>query len=182
MMNQQIFYFFYNLGQHVVVVNRMAFVIAEYSNPWGIVLAFVALMIILVTHKDWKGKKFRTWVREVVIVTVSVSGAYIITLILKMIVHAPRPFIALSNIYPLVLETPHDSFPSGHATVFFALAVALYTYDKVWGSIFFVVAVLVALSRVIAGVHFPIDILTGAFIGSGIGYLVHSLLSAQMRK
>ena len=181
-MNQQIFYFFYNLGQHSVIINRIAFVIAEYSNPWGIVLAFFALMIILVTHKDWKGKKFRTWISEVGIVAVSVSLAYITALVLKVIFHAPRPFIALSNIHPLVLETPHDSFPSGHATAFFALAVALYTYDKVWGSIFLVVAVLVSLSRIISGVHFPGDVIAGAIIGSVVGYLVHYLLSTRMRK
>jgi undecaprenyl-diphosphatase len=157
-------------------------VIAQYSNPWGIILAGIALVIILITHKDWKGKKFIQWTREVFIVGISVASAYLVTLILKILVHAPRPFVALPNIHPLVIETPYDSFPSGHATVFFALAVAMVMYDKKWGIVFFIIAILVSLSRVIAGVHFPIDILAGAIIGSFVGYFVHTFLAKKTRK
>lgn len=181
-MNLKIFYFFYNLAHHSKFFDGLVFGVAQYSNPWGIILALLVLFIILINHKDWKGKKFFEWTREVVIVGISVASAYLVTLLLKIIVHAPRPFIALSNVHPLVIETPYDSFPSGHATAFFALAVAMYMYDKKWGIVFFIIAILVSLSRVVSGVHFPIDILAGAAIGSLVAYLVHTLLTKKIRK
>lgn len=181
-MNLKIFYLFYNLAHHSKFFDGVVFVIAQYSNPWGIILAGMVLIIILITHKDWKGKKFSEWKREVIIVGTSVVSAYVVTYILKTMVHAPRPFVALANIHPLIIETPYDSFPSGHATAFFALAVSMYMYDKKWGIVFFIIAILVSLSRVISGVHFPIDILAGAIIGSLVAYLVHKLLTKKMRK
>jgi undecaprenyl-diphosphatase len=181
-MNHAIFYFFYNLAHHSTFFDRLVFSIAQYSNPWGIILAGLVLIIILITHKDWKGKKFSGWIREVIIVGISVVSAYLVTLLLKILVHAPRPFMALSNIHPLVIETPYDSFPSGHATAFFALAVAMYMYDKKWGTVFFIIAILISLSRVISGVHFPIDILAGAIIGSTVAYIVHKLLVKKLRE
>ena len=181
-MNQSLFYLFYNLAHHSKFFDGTVFDIAQYSNPWGIILALLVLIIILITHKDWKGKKFSEWTREVSIVGTSVASAYLVTLLLKIIVHAPRPFIALTNVRPLIIETPYDSFPSGHATAFFALAVAMVMYDKKWGTVFFIIAILVSLSRVISGVHFPIDILVGAIIGSLVAYLVHKLLTKNIRK
>jgi undecaprenyl-diphosphatase len=176
-MNYPIFYFLYNLGLHSIFVSKVAFVLAQYSNPFGFVLALIVLIGIFFTHKDWKDKKYIEWVREMIVIGASVVSAYLVTFILKTLIHASRPFVLLSNIHPLVAETPYDSFPSGHATAFFALAMAIYLYDKKWGTVFFIIAILVSLSRVIAGVHFPIDVVVGAVIGILISYIAHGIFS-----
>ena len=77
-----------------------------------------------------------------------------ITLGLKLAVQRQRP------------DGSNYSFPSGHAALFFAMAMVIYFYNKKWGLWFFGAAILMGLSRIIAGVHYPTDILGGAIIGT----------------
>jgi undecaprenyl-diphosphatase len=63
------------------------------------------------------------------------------------------------------------SFPSGTATAVFAGAIVLHlAFGKRLGLAAFVLATLVSLSRVYAGVHYPGDILGGAVVGCSVGY------------
>jgi undecaprenyl-diphosphatase len=90
-----------------------------------------------------------------------------------------RPWIALG--WPAPLWAPHDgSFPSGHSSGSFCVAAFLLAWpsaaDAAWvvakripGLAAAVLAVLVALSRVIAGAHFPSDVVVGAAMGSLVG-------------
>lgn len=68
------------------------------------------------------------------------------------------------------------SFPSRHMTFFFAISTALYFYNKRWGVVFLIAALLIGIARVIAGVHYPLDILGGAVIGVITSYLVFRFL------
>jgi undecaprenyl-diphosphatase len=90
--------------------------------------------------------------------------------IIKILVREPRPFVALADrVTPLFqhggIHGGLDSFPSGHATLFFALAVMVYKHDHRWGIVMFVLATLICLARIMAGVHYPLDILAGALLG-----------------
>ncbi len=62
------------------------------------------------------------------------------------------------------------SFPSSHAVNNFAIAVFLAHYYRRWRWVFLVYAVLMAMSRVIIGVHFPSDVTGGALIGAGAAF------------
>jgi len=74
------------------------------------------------------------------------------------------------------------SFPSAHAMNSFAAAM-LYTcfYPKRW-PFFMTLAGLAALSRVVVGVHYPLDVLAGALIGMGCGGLLYCLFVRVNRK
>lgn len=91
--------------------------------------------------------------------------------LIRFFFHRPRPFTALPDVHQLFTDSAW-SFPSGHATFFFALATALYLYNKKWGTWFLAAAALVTLGRVIAGVHYPSDIVGGALIGSAVAFSV----------
>ena len=71
------------------------------------------------------------------------------------------------------------SFFSGHASNSFALAVffsALFKpYEKRTALLLLGLAFLIAYSRVYIGVHFPLDIVAGALVGSYMGYLFYAL-------
>ena len=71
-----------------------------------------------------------------------------------------------------------DSFPSGHAMFFGALAMSLYFVQKRIGYMYFVVALIVGLARVASGVHFPIDI----FVGYILGILIAIIFKLILRK
>ena len=90
--------------------------------------------------------------------------------IIRFFYHRPRPFITL-QVNQLLSENEW-SFPSGHSAFFFAMAAAIYFYNKKWGIGFFIAAILMNISRIIAGVHYPTDILSGAIIGGATAYIV----------
>jgi undecaprenyl-diphosphatase len=83
-----------------------------------------------------------------------------------------------------------SSFPSGHASFFFALATAVYLYNKKFylernqwaGACFLIMATLISLARVYVGVHYPSDILAGAIIGILVGWLACYLLNLYQNK
>lgn len=60
------------------------------------------------------------------------------------------------------------SFPSGHSSTVFCmlLLLALFTTEKRWGGIFFLLALVIALTRPYLAQHFFIDIYAGSVIGS----------------
>jgi undecaprenyl-diphosphatase len=93
-----------------------------------------------------------------------------ITEIMKQLVSRSRPYEIL-NVHQLLADNDIGvSFPSGHATIYFAIAFAFYGTKYFWP--FFTVAVLGSLGRVFVGVHFPLDILAGAVIGSVISLIL----------
>lgn len=90
---------------------------------------------------------------------------------LRLFIHRPRPFVADLDIVALVEKTTY-SFPSGHAAFFFALATAVYLYNKRGGLWLYAAAAIIGLARIAAGVHYPTDILGGAALGVAVGYLI----------
>ncbi|WP_320128057.1 phosphatase PAP2 family protein [uncultured Sphaerochaeta sp.] len=97
--------------------------------------------------------------------------------ILKAIVRAPRPFTVLPSIAGKRLATATGySFPSGHTTTaasfYSALAMA---FKKRTISIFCaILIVLVGISRLYLGVHWPIDIFGGLILGTSISLLCYA--------
>ena len=158
-MNETIFYFFYNLAHHSQFFDKVVVFLAVYF-PYLVIL--MAGLFLLFCRKNW---------RELFLVFFSGGLAVFIDLLLKYLIHASRPFLTLANVHPLFLETGY-AFPSGHATLFSALAVSLFFLDKKIGYIFIFFALLIGLARIIVGIHFPIDILGGFVLGAFIVYLV----------
>lgn len=93
-------------------------------------------------------------------------GALATNVLLKNLVHRVRPYVALENLNILVSEPSDFSFPSGHATASFAAAWVLFRLaPKKAGVPALLLAVLITLSRLYVGVHYPTDVLVGAAIG-----------------
>ena len=96
----------------------------------------------------------------------------IISQVLKRLIHAPRPHAIIQNTeYPYFIDgithTGMTSFPSGHTTSVFALAVllALNTHDKRISLLYLVTAIITGYSRIYLGQHFLADVVAGALIG-----------------
>jgi membrane-associated phospholipid phosphatase len=82
-----------------------------------------------------------------------------------------------SRIRVLVNYCPHSSsFTSSHATNHFGLAmffvITLRKYTSAWVNLFFAWAVIICFAQVYVGVHYPIDVVSGALLGCGIGYII----------
>ena len=101
---------------------------------------------------------------------VLIFGAIVTNLLLKNIVARPRPFTEIEALIPMITKPKDFSFPSGHTTASFAVAlVMLRMLPKKFGIPAVVLAALVAFSRLYLGVHYPTDVLAGfviALVGS----------------
>lgn len=85
--------------------------------------------------------------------------------ILKNLIERPRPFITDPSVVLKIAPPGSFSFPSGHTLDAFASATAIFLCDRKTGIVAFVVASLIAFSRMYLFVHYPTDILGGIIIG-----------------
>ncbi len=83
----------------------------------------------------------------------------------------PRPFEVLEGVNQLIEHGSMASFPSGHAIFFFTLATILVFYSRKLGILIFISSILIILSRIIAGVHWPSDVIAGAAMGIIVGLI-----------
>lgn len=89
-------------------------------------------------------------------------------ILLKWIVARPRP---TAEIGAIILTTPGNySFPSTHTTLAFAMAYILSREEPKLRWVFYTLAILISFSRIYLGVHFPVDVVTGAILGTIIGW------------
>lgn len=103
--------------------------------------------------------------------------AFLITdWILKPLVARARPAVEMGA---FILGSPSTdyAFPSGHATIAFAMAVVLSKKEPKWRVWFYVLATAIAFSRIYIGKHYPFDVIGGGFIGIIIGWLSLMLAS-----
>jgi undecaprenyl-diphosphatase len=88
----------------------------------------------------------------------------------------------LEHINLLVSCGTGKSFPSSHAANnFFAAFILSFFYKKnPW--VFYTTASLIAISRVVVGVHYPFDVIGGAIIGTAIALLLRLILVELFEK
>ena len=89
-----------------------------------------------------------------------------VNLALKPIFARTRPYVLLEGLEILVKRPGDHSFPSGHSAHALAVSWAFFRVaKKKYGAPLLVLGVLVALSRLYVGVHFPTDVLAGGLMG-----------------
>ena len=92
---------------------------------------------------------------------------------LKFLFSRIRPCNVLLDARILVPTSTSYSFPSSHATNIFAAATILSNKYRSFRFYFFSVALVVGISRIYVGVHYPFDVLAGTVVGilCGLGAL-----------
>jgi membrane-associated phospholipid phosphatase len=102
----------------------------------------------------------------------AVALVYVASELLGMAWPRRRPFAGLKDVEGLVPHTALRSFPSRHVASGLAMAMIGGRAHPLLGSAMALVAWLLGLSRVAAGLHYPSDVLSGALLGKLVGRLL----------
>ncbi len=141
-------------------------------GSFGIVWLLIAAAI---SGFSWSRPWLWTRVGAAILIAESVSAA------LKGAIDRDRPPLSNPDPEPLVQLPATHSFPSGHATVAFACATVLSLAVPRLRLPLFMLAALIAFSRVYVGVHYPFDVLAGALLGVALAIALRTLAGALRR-
>ncbi len=139
--------------------------LAEYL-PY-ILIALLVLFLI---------KNFRKYCPMVFSAFLAGGLAEIVVLLIRLFFYKERPFLT-EQVNTLLNHSLSGSFPSAHSAFFFALSTAVFFYNKKTGLIFYLASLLMVVSRVISGIHWPSDILVGIGLGILCACLVKKFFS-----
>jgi membrane-associated phospholipid phosphatase len=147
--------------------------LVAYANASEIVFLGLLIAAFLLVRGDPAQRSATR--RAVVASGLSAGLGLAVAQVITRVVDRPRPFVAHPHAVELFAKHAADpGFPSDHATAAFAISVALLLRSWSWGGIALVAAVVLAVTRVAMGIHYPTDVLAGAVVG-GLSALIMNL-------
>ncbi len=161
---------------HSPILDQFMLFLTKISHA-GIV--WIVFIILLMINKKTRQAGYVAFLAMII-------NFVLCNVIIKPWVARIRPY-EINTAVQLLVEKMHDySFPSGHTTAGFATATALLLMKQKKLTIFaFILATLIAFSRLYLYVHFPTDVLGGMILGAicgGLGYGLYLLIGKMKRK
>ena len=119
-------------------------------------------------------------IRRVAAIFITVAAAGLVDDALKIVFGRARPYLWLagddSGFGFFRYGSKFASFPSGHTTTSVAAALALGAVLPRWRPLFFLAALLIALSRIVLDVHYLSDVIAGALLGAAVAFPILTAL------
>lgn len=151
---------------HLPAILRLMQVLTWIGASWVLMVTALILLGIGVWRRYERLKE--AGVRGLI----ALAGASVVVEVIKHLSGRPRPRLVDAGVFGWgpSFENGHDSFPSGHTTLTFALAMVLSSLYPAARWIWTAAAVLVAVTRVYIDAHFASDVLAGSVLGVLIGW------------
>lgn len=141
---------------------RRFFAVVSQLGDWGF---WVAMAVPLFASRGVEALPIAVHIGLTAVVGVLVYK------LLKRCLVRERPFVNNGTIHCGAAPLDRYSFPSGHTLHAVSFTVMLSHVDPAFFAICAPFAVLVAMSRIVLGLHYPSDVLVGAAIGATLGSL-----------
>jgi undecaprenyl-diphosphatase len=140
-------------------------VVIEFFATFLIWVLYAGLLFLWI--KDGK-------VRREAVVHAIVAGAiaWVVVFLIKHFFPTTRPFLVNGKEVDVLFPPKDSAFPSSHAALAFSLAVTIFMHDRKIGVWYLLAALLIGVARVFANVHYPVDIMGGAFIGTFVAVVI----------
>lgn len=162
MLDDKLFYAINGLAGQSRVLDIIGIFLARY-------LAYV-LVFVLLGFFIYNRKKYWPMIFEAGLTAFFAN--FVVIGLIRLFHNRMRPFLyEQTNV--LLTHSTASAFPSAHATVFFAISLIVFFYNKKAGIMFFIASFLMGLARVFTGLHWPLDILGGIVAGLFSGFLMH---------
>ena len=160
MLNQKIFDILFNFGNKH---KKLTIFITIYSCYLFFIMYLIGYFYIFFNFHQYG---YKTLVKYILVPLITI----IIAKILRKKIKSKRPFEKM-NITSLVKHKGGNSMPSNHSASAMVLAISLTYIIPQYAMFFIILAIITGVFRIIAGLHYPIDVLFGFFIGILIGVL-----------
>lgn len=165
-LNIQSFRFINNFGKEYTFLNPYFVFVAEY----------LVIFLVCATLFFWLSPRFQNKM-----MVISASFAFLLAELLGKIagkLHFNyQPFVVLPNVNQLIEKAPNNSFPSDHTILFFTFCITFSLFQKRWGYAWLILAMLVGISRIWVGVHYPLDIMVSILISMTTSLLTYMHLT-----
>lgn len=156
-----------------------------FSNTNNLYITFLASVLIWIMFFIafvYSVFSKNTTIKHFLLVIASTMTALFITQILKLFFPTIRPF-QFAGTYPMTITIPWDTgFPSSHSAVAFAVAETFRPDTRYMKFVFYFMAVLVALGRILSHVHYFVDVFFGSLLGVVSVYSIKRLYSYARTK
>lgn len=141
-------------------------IVSAYTRLGDAGIFFIVLSLVMLLYKPTRRA-------GALALGAMILGLLVTNVTIKPLISRPRPWLDWP-ITPLVTERDPNSFPSGHTCAAFAAGLSwARALPWKWGRIAAVVlAVLMGLSRLYVGVHYPTDVLVGGIIGALCAWVI----------
>ena len=146
---------------------------------WAVPVIAVATLALWLFARPGSSRK---WKLACASALGSAGLALLINQLVAQVWHRARPFADHPSAHVWGSRSHDPSFPSDHASAAFAIAFAVFLFDRVVGSIFLAAAVLIGAGRVFIGAHYPADVLAGCLVGLAAALLVARLAKPVMER
>ena len=152
--NNDLFRMINSLGKEFQFINLPMIIIAKYT------VFFLAFFVIMFWFTKNKENKIMIICASIAFILAETMGKFA-----GLFHFNHQPFAVLSNTNQLIEKAVDNSFPSDHTILFFSFCMSFWLFKKGRWVIWILLAILVGVSRIWVGVHYPLDVLVGAFIG-----------------
>lgn len=141
----------------------------KFTDLGGAIASTIFTLILIIAGDD----KFKLIGYEALVVLVI---SQVIVQSLKILLSRERPYKMIEKLNTFGIDLKDYSFPSGHTTASFSIATTLSLNIPRITILVYILAILIGVSRIYLGVHYPTDVVAGVILGVSSSIIVHMFL------